>query len=328
MSIAYQNLSGHPQFSNIVARLNPIAEELSELLAERRIEAFLAIGSIPAGYEAPDSDLDLLAFTATAPRYIHYFARNRINIRETDWAHLRRELEVCPAISLAPMTLAVLPYAMLYVQPDRATDFLAALNDIRLACLAHILNEVRGEIRYGQRRTAALNAEVSVNPADVLGYWIMFTSLTNPQLAAKLDRMCTRPPCAETASQVQLAVTADWIRRDNELCLAACSADLAISYRRFWWRCIQTAWCRFQPSSAMQTLFWREGQEHYRLHGQIVHQTLPVQRWRFAQSLRLLGQTLQTLNRSAIRLRYGCLASGPTGLRYDGLGCLARSQPY
>ncbi len=325
VSISYQNVDDHPQFLNIVARLAPIADELNAVLEDRRVEALLAIGSVPAAYATPDSDLDLFALTAVPPRYMHYFARGKINVRETDQAHMQRELEIDPALSLIPMALIVLPYAVIYLQPAHATEILAGLNDLRTKCLVHILHEVQGEIRYGQHCAHALHAAVSINPEDALGYWVMFTSLTNPHLAMKLDRLRARPRWVMTALPVPSMAGPDWQQRELDWCLVAQPSDPGVSYWQFGRHCLQTTWRRFHPSPELQAILWRTGQQHYPLHEQLVHRDLPLRGQRFTQALRTLVQSLQTLRLSAIRRRYGRLGLGPGGWHYDGVGCLARS---
>ncbi len=318
-----QNISNNPFFENICARLLPFEPELERLARDRQVFAFAAVGSIPAGYAQTQSDLDLIAFTEDQPKYLHIFDHGCISIREVSWDYLSRELGLCADISQAPLTLAILPQAILFLQPEKRESFLSNMQKITERCMAYFLGHLAGEIRFGQRRfKESTTADVCVSWKCVFGYSHFFTSLSNWTMALKMPRLRDAMSRGMTFREEGINLPAGWNADENGCWLLPAAPNSAIPFVTFAYSIIKSNIRRYKPPREIRHFYFRQAQYYYFSGKQPDNQTLYPKIYGLAKRNQLLFETCKMLLQKSVLNRYGVLAQAPDGWRYEGLGNL------
>ena len=306
----FQNLSAHPGFEDVLSRLQPAASLVEWLVADRRILALVAVGSVPGGYALPDSDLDLFAFLEGPPARVHYLSRGKISLREFSFDRAYQELETSPEVSMLPLALGAQSSAVIYASTSGQSEILSALAALRQAAAACLFKRVEGEISWGlRRRQPALASRwegwAGITPQAAAGYHLVTASLFNPILAGKLERMSARGNLAPD-------LAGRWLRITPETVQISYSdyARLVVRASRRW----------YLHTLEKQTITARQGWRLYYRSGQRVHEPMPeryMPAWRWLWvPFRSAWKTIQP----GIRRRYGRLAPSSDRWLYDGIG--------
>lgn len=320
----FQNYSDHPNFKTILDRLAPYATLLDRLCSQRNIVALVAVGSIPSGYARPESDLDLLAFVVLPgkPERTHYLEGKKIYLRELSIAQSRKELETCADVSLLPMALGILPFAVIYVHPGHVDRFWNNLSELQTQAVAFILHKVAGEICFGRRDSAVNNQSILVNMTHIAGYHLMFSALFNAQFSKKLPRLCANFIPGEEMILRDKVLPEGWVVTSAGMCFQGNARGNVITYNHFVWDVMKASWHWYHPSGRIRQLTFRQSWRHSFLGAKQISEPLRMHSTPLHHLPHLLMLTRRAAQRPDVRQQYGSLYFSPRGWEYSGLGSL------
>ena len=320
----FQNISNNPHFENILARLAPFEQPLEQFLQNRQVFALMAVGSVPAGYAQVQSDLDLVAFVDDRPLYTHIFENGCISIREVSWAYIDRELTLCLEISQVPITFVILPCALLFLLPEREKDFVTNMKRIQATCATQFLEKILGEVRCGQRlHTGMAGTDVYLSWEQILGYPIFVTSLANPALTRKINRMRSQMSLSSGISVIVNNLPTGWQADEKGVWLLSSASGTEISFVSFAFSVLANNLRRFMPPNKIRGFYIRQAQLHFNLGGHPFNQSLQIKMYSLAKRKQLFLETCRMLFQPNVRHQYGRLIQSLDGGNcYDGLGKL------
>lgn len=324
MTPVFRNWNNNAAFDTIIEQLSPFAPLLDNLCHERKILALVAIGSRPAGYAHDGSDLDIFAFVedVVIPQRMHFLGDRKICLRETSFKSAINELQSCPDVSLIPMTLLILPYAVIYVKGGDNSEFWQALRALQARALRFILNRLAGEIDFGVRTSRVEEASIAVTCESIAGYHIMFSQICNYEFARKLPRMRANFTQQKESILRPENLPKDWSISKECLCYQAPNPGNSISHSRFVLEALRTT-CRWHhPLGYVRAITfkqrWRHVISNTRRSSDPVA-THPVPLWYLPV---LQVSTFWAAWRPEVRQKYGHLVETAKGWGYAGLGSL------
>jgi hypothetical protein len=325
MSLPLENHFAHPRYAGILDRLASCRALVEEVLAERKVTALLAFGSVPCGYEHAASDLDLLAFTPLQERKMHLFDRNKVIVKETSFDAARVETRSYFDQSILPQALVASPCALLYVGEEAENQVDELFHELYAACCRFLATRLGGEIRWGQARQGFAGQPVTASLADITGCFYVGTALINPKYAAKLERVRTRTVFAPL--RLPECLPAGWTLEGNSVTIPASWEAPPLSAREFVLQMLRAALRFWFPPAGFQVLQTRGTMRHYHLKEVVIHEALPTRRVPVTKALGQMLRAASAITRPCIARQYGRLEEVEGSWCYEGIGTLANKRP-